>query len=148
MATSDGITSEDWDPVHDFALDIVNGDGDECETLKCALLTYLDSLQIKYGELPSILATRADYVNNLEQKEQLLSRAYVLAEARQDIRNQFEIAHSLAELYIDDFEDPTAGSKWLGRLRRHSEDTGDASRRAEYERLRKQVRRLQTKLVK
>jgi len=148
MTTSDGISTHDWDLVHQLALDIVNGDGDECERLKAALLIYLDKLEAQYGELPTIVATRADYSNNLEQKEHLLCRAYVLAEARQDTQNQLEIAHSLAELYIEDFQDGTAGSRWLDCLRRHAEDTRDSSRSNEYEHLRNEVRRLQTRIVK
>jgi len=122
--------------------------GDECAKLKKALLAHLDVLEVQYGELPSILATRADYSENLQHKEHLLRHAYNLADVRKDRLNQLEIAHSLAELFIEDLNDTAEGSKWLDRLRAHAEQTNDFSRKSEYEQLRKTVRELQTKVIK
>ena len=43
------------------------------------LLNYLDELTAKYGELPSLLATRADYVEDPAESERLLLRAFEAA---------------------------------------------------------------------
>lgn len=92
VATPDGISTQDWDMVHELAVDIVNTNGDEQENSRVRLLNFLDELEEKYGELPSILATRADYTADLRRKEQLLIRAYVLAGARHDSLNELELA--------------------------------------------------------
>jgi hypothetical protein len=65
MATSDGMSGEDWDLVHELALEIANAeDGSPEEELsRNRLLRYLDELEERYGRRPSILATRADYVH-------------------------------------------------------------------------------------
>jgi hypothetical protein len=136
MGTPDGISSDDWDFVHELAIDIVNTQGDECEAHKDRLLVYLKQLEEKYGELPSIIATRADYINDVRQREQLLNRAYVLAEARDDNYNKLEIAHSLAELYIEKLKDAAQGQEWLECLKQHVDRTDDSSLAEEYKRLR------------
>jgi hypothetical protein len=73
MATPDGITTEDWDRVHDLALEVVNlsAEGDEAgsDAAKIQLRELLDDLQEKYGPLPSLLATRADYVERVEDRD-------------------------------------------------------------------------------
>jgi len=117
MSTPDGISTEDWDVVHELAVEIVNANGEREERCRAHLLSYLDELQEKYGERPSILATRADYVGDARSKEELLRRAYALAQARGDGRNALYVAHSLAELYIEEFKDASEGHKWLGCLK-------------------------------
>lgn len=99
MATSDGISTEDRDAVHDLALKIANA-GAEAETNVYTkhLLQYLDRLETKYGLLPSILATRADYVEDPAEAEALLRQAYMVAEAAHDTYSMDEIAESLKEL--------------------------------------------------
>jgi hypothetical protein len=53
MTTSDGISAEDWDKVHELAVEVVkSGLPSDYRT---RLLRYLDQLETKYGELPSIL---------------------------------------------------------------------------------------------
>ena len=61
--TPDGISADDWDQVHELALAIVNAEEEvEGADHRNRLLKYLRELRSKYGELPSILATEADYV--------------------------------------------------------------------------------------
>ena len=78
MGASDEIKTEDWDKVHELALLIANAslreEGNEKESAVVVshglalLLPYLDELTLKYGALPSILATRADYIDNMEKR--------------------------------------------------------------------------------
>jgi len=105
MATSDGISTDDWDTVHELSLKIVNAEAEaEANIYTRQLLQYLDELDAKYGGLPSILATRADYLMDRTEREALLIQAYILAEALNDTLNMKETEDSLAELYIEDDE--------------------------------------------
>lgn len=143
MATSDGISGEDWDVIHGLAVELVNAvDGDDEPACRAKLMQYLDRLEAKDGELPSILATRADYTQEAETKERLLRRAYDLAELRGDAQNCLHVAHSLADLYIEERRDPQAGSPWLERLRLHARKAEDRFYVEESGRLRAQLEQL------
>ncbi len=145
MTTSDGISSEDWDLLHELALEVVNAEpGAEEDLCRRRLLDYLDGLESKYGPLPSILATRADYlVDDIPGRLALFSRAYALAAEAGDARNQLHIASSLAVIYIEELEDAAEGSKWLARAKAHLGAGTDVDRR-EYARVDKSFRRLQS----
>lgn len=73
------------------------------------LFDYVDRLEVMYGSLPSILATRADFTSPAEirNKEDLLARAYALAIERRDRFNALQIAHALADLCLDAIPKPT-----------------------------------------
>ena len=80
----------------------MNAEADaEANIYTSQLLQYLDELGAKYGALPSILATRADYLMDRTEREALLIQAYILAEALNDTLNMKETEDSLAELYIE-----------------------------------------------
>ncbi len=123
MPTPDGITDRDWDKVHTLALQVVrasvSSDVSSAKALKGKLLSYLRRLEAKYGALPSILATCADYTEDNKSKEALLLRAYSLSKRQKDEINQAEIAHSLTELYVEDLRQYRKGVKWLTQLAVH-----------------------------
>lgn len=146
MTTSDGISSEDWDLLHELAVEVVNAEaGEEEDLCRRRLLDYLDELESKYGPLPSILATRADYlVDDIPGRLALFNRAYALAAEAGDARNQLRIASSLAALYIEELEDAAEASKWLARAKGYLGDGTDVDRR-EYARVDKSLRRLQSR---
>lgn len=136
MATPDNISAEDWDRVHELALEIVNASGAAEENiLRRRILPYLEELEEKYGPLPSILATRADYVADNTAKFGLLGQAYESAEASDDVLNMMEIAHSLAELHLDEYYDASEGRNWLSRLDSHLGRMPNEWLRQEYDRL-------------
>jgi hypothetical protein len=112
--TPSGISAEDWDEIVQLAWSIAISDDDE--PYRLALFRALDKLEEKYGVLPDLLATRADYVE-IEESVSLLSRAFVLATEKRDFRNQTLIADSLAQIYIRTLSDPNQGRTWLTRLR-------------------------------
>jgi hypothetical protein len=118
--TSDGIAATDWDRVHELALAVVNADDslDE-ESHRRELLKYLDELTSKYGELPSLLATCADYIDDRVEAERLLLRAFEVAKSIDDTRNLCEISLSLADLYTSDRRRRVAARVWLDRARAH-----------------------------
>jgi hypothetical protein len=137
--TPDGIATEDWDRVHELAADIVNASAAEDEAAGAAvsgrLLEWLEELLRRYGPLPSILATRADYVGSNAEREYLLLAAYEQAEQRGDRRNLAWVASSLAGLYVEELRDVAEGQRWLGRLARHVQACPEANEADELARL-------------
>lgn len=116
--TSDGVTDADWERVHELALKVVNSSlADDLSTAARAqesLIVLLNELDEKYGPKPSLLATRADYVESASEKKRLLHIAYSEADRIRDHRNREMTAHSLAQFYIDEVGDLDSGAKWLG----------------------------------
>jgi hypothetical protein len=146
MGTSDGITTEDWDIVHEIAVEIVNAPDSEKQHHAEELLRYLEVLEAKYGPLPSILATRADYLADEDPaREELLLRAHALADARNDSGSVVCSAQSLAKLYLHK-RDLTEANRWLNRMRECLVPRNDADH-SEYERIRAEYRKLAIKLT-
>ena len=115
--TSDGITDADWDRVHTLAVDIVNcsaaGDDSGETRARASLMAVLDELDERYGLKPSLLATRADYVQSPADRQRLLHAAYTAAEQLADSKNCELIAHSLTEFYLEEVADLDEGAMWL-----------------------------------
>jgi len=146
MATSDGISAEDWVVVHELAVEIVNAPDGESSASRKKLMDYLDTLECRYGPLPSILATRADYLPDDDPaKTELLLSAYRAAQASGDCKNQLLVAGSLADLYLERGELFDA-SRWLERMRSHSVALNNADY-SEYERLMANYRTLALRKV-
>ena len=114
--TSDGITKKDWSKIHRLAVKVVNSYAikDEARASHSAkqVLEELDILEKKYGILPSILATRADYVIGVRARLRLLRAAFAKAVEIKDVRNQLSIASSLTE-YFADRKQIKLASEWL-----------------------------------
>ena len=85
------------------------------------------------------MATRGDFVQDYEEKENLLNRAYLAAVAIDDRKNLLEIAHSLAELYVDELVNVEEGRKWLDRLDAHLLDVHDATYAADAQAFRRKL---------
>lgn len=148
MATSDGIPSEDWDVIQEHAVDCANtairSDMRANADARQRMLESLERLEVKFGRLPSILATRADYTNDIAVKEHLFVEAYETAVRLGDESNQMLIAHSLAKLYIDDHRDSFKGRVWLANLKDHMAelDEPDTFVDEEYSRLARMLMKL------
>lgn len=74
--TSDGISSEDWAKVRELAVALANASDDEDEPHRERVRAYPRELVSKYGQLPSIVATQADYADDPGESERLLLRAF------------------------------------------------------------------------
>jgi hypothetical protein len=146
MATPDGTGTSDWDHVQEIALDLLNAvlrqDDTAEEEGRPRLFRALDRLDVKYGERPSLLATRADFTHDAAVKEPLLLRAYALATRRQDARNALYVSHSLAGLYVDELRDPVPGRLWADRLRSWLLASDDGWSATEHARLREELGKL------
>src|SRR5262245_14796224 len=145
MATTDGISTADWNRVTELAMEIWKHINDAAAEERCRrdLLNYLDALETKYGSLPSILATRADFSSSDAKREELLARAYALAVECRDRINALYIAHSLADMYLGELGKPLEGARWLscfGTLL--YEEPDDPLWAKEFERLKKLAKEL------
>jgi hypothetical protein len=116
--TSDGISDEDWNDVHELAVEIVNHSAAENHTAearaRALLIALLNRLDLKYGKRPSLLATRADYVESPTEREHLLLSAFSEADRIKDTENRLLVAESLASLYLEELHNLNEGAKWLG----------------------------------
>jgi hypothetical protein len=137
--TSDGISTEDWNEVHELAVEIVNHSAAEDPTAearaRASLIALLDRLEQKYGQRPSLLATRADYVESPTERERLLLRAFSEADRIKDNDNRLLVAESLASLYLEQLHNLDEGAKWLGVWRHELGDDPVRRDREEVSRL-------------
>lgn len=139
--TSDGISSEDWGAVHELALAAANAPDDESERHREQLFACLRKLTSKYGELPSILATQADYLGDPGESERLLLRAFDLALTRRDRSNTLEIALSLADLYASHLPRIGDASRWLEIANAYIDPASEIDR-IEYKHIEETIARL------
>lgn len=116
--TSDGVSDADWEVVSKLAREVVESVEctEDCQSAEQRLLRFLDELEQKYGKRPSILATRADYVDGVRERVTLLEEAYELARAMNDSLNRTLSASSLAQLFIEEIEDHKSGRRWVDEL--------------------------------
>lgn len=119
MSTSDGISAQDWAHVREFAEQIVELTSQDVDaSLRVtSLLEFLDVLEENYGRLPSILATRADYVATDTEKLSLLKEGYVLADEIGDHKNRAYISCDIAEYYSNETDDQHKTKYWVAQLR-------------------------------
>ena len=136
--TSDGISNEDWDQVHELVLDVVNASDADSDQNLDRLFGFLRTLEAKYGERPSILATQADYALDRRESERLLLRAFDLALASGDGPNIREISLSLAELYATDLKQLGDAIRWLEVAGAYIRPESEADR-LEYERIQSSI---------
>jgi hypothetical protein len=148
MATPDGIETQDWDVVHTLAVEIVNAREPQRGEYKEQLLIFLRELEKKYGSLPSILATRADYLDSGDPaREELLLRAHVTAAGAGDVANMVYSAQSLVELFLEWRRLPEA-DRWLNRLREYVDRCKEnVVSYFDYETLRAEYRQLVVRLA-
>lgn len=114
--TPDGILKSDWEVLEILAANYVYSDTLNESLIKNSILNYVDDLISKYGQLPSLLATRADYVGSNDESKQLLELAYQLANTACDYKNKTLISSSLAELYYIELNDVKKGEYWIDKL--------------------------------
>jgi len=138
MPTPDGIANHEWNRVRQLATAVLDATNREQEShCRSRLFAYLELLEDKYGAKASILATRADFCEDLHRRNELLHRAYASAEATDDAHNALYVAHSLAELHLDELGALDEGAKWLECMRGYLVRVDDGWFVEEYDRLRR-----------
>jgi hypothetical protein len=137
VPTPDGISSDDWSGVRDLVMVIAAArtPADRSSAIR-RLFAFLDDLERRYGTRPSILATRADFLDNDDRRVQMLEHAYAVAAMQSDHANMLFIAHSLAEFYLDEPPHLPNAEKWLGYMERHLAAIDHREMAANYQRLR------------
>jgi hypothetical protein len=118
--TSDGISSDDWERIQEIAAVIANAaiadDNVLYDSATLEMANALKELKDKYGALPSIIATEAEYAANPVVKVNLLQEALNLARRGGDEKNERLIIHSLAEVYVDELKDKERALYWIDRF--------------------------------
>jgi hypothetical protein len=143
MGTADGINDKDWEHLKDLAARLCDTIGSEQEQeSRREFWACLDEMEDKYGPLPSLLATRGDFSEDYEEKEDLLRRAYAAALAIGDRKNSLDIAHSLTELYMDELVSVEDARTWLDRLDTHLLEIHDSTYAEDAQKFRKQLKKL------
>ena len=98
----EGIEKSDWDTVHQMAVDVANASIIEDDSLlasrNLAMLTLLSTLNKKYGDHPSILATIGDYLDDPKERRDKYLEALSIAEEQGNQTEIDEIEESLIEL--------------------------------------------------
>ncbi|MBX3669934.1 MAG: hypothetical protein KF778_16150 [Rhodocyclaceae bacterium] len=138
--TPDGILLSDWESVKELAAEYANAivlsPNDKSATkLRKRMLRLLNRMSSKYGDRPSILATKADYLSSDRRRAGVLEKAFAMAKQMHDHRNMTWISSSLAELYAEDIPDPSKEMLWIDRLGKALVNCPDETEQAVYERL-------------
>lgn len=68
------------------------------ESHSVAMLDILDELEREFGRQPTILATRADYIDDIDTRRQLYTDALAMARELGDKYEEAEILDSLQQL--------------------------------------------------
>lgn len=140
--TPDGISTEDWDNVFEAGAAITHASGMEDEVLRehyqMRLFDLLDELEAKYGRLPSILATRADFSDDPKEAIPLLQEA--LSIATDDLSQRLTL-QSLLHLLIENGGQTEIIAQYMTRLTELTPQEGDKSDRDELSSLQDDFRR-------
>ena len=141
--TSDGISQSDWEGITEIAFRLADAllrEDRQAETEeRDALLTALDVLQDKYGDRPSILASRAEFLDDKNESIALYEKAYSLADETNDFQNKTFVASSLASLHWHVLEDRQNAELWLERLKDCLRDYTDDNEQDTYHALRRDL---------
>ena len=119
IMTPDGISTDDWDRVHEVVVEVVNASAIEdnvlCDHYKERLFGILDELESIYGRIPGVLATRADFTD--EPTVAIALHEEALAVAIDPISSRLSL-QSLIRLKIDGRHDETSTATLLLELER------------------------------
>lgn len=100
--TPDGIPTREWDRVHELAVDVANASMQDDAVLSEAktqeMICYLRELQVRHGDLPSVLGTLADYTDDDVERYDLYARGIAEAQRLGDGKNLEILLESILEL--------------------------------------------------
>ncbi len=106
------ISHQDWDRVVAKACDIANATASEDDPMYDVhvqgMMALLDDLEEEYGPQSRILATRADYLEDISDRRALYERALHLAKTAHDEKEIGEIMDSLSRLGKEQGAEPNA----------------------------------------
>jgi hypothetical protein len=98
------VSANEWRSIKKLASDVANAMARDnikgANEARLNLLKALSFLEKKYGRIPSLLATKADYIEDDKKRISLLHAAYKLARRNADKLNIVLICSSLADFHI------------------------------------------------
>lgn len=106
-----------WLSIQNDVEEYVDCSIEKTENLRKKILNKINGFIKIYPHSVDLLATKADYLRRLSQRETCLLKAYSMAKRLKDLKNQTLIASSLAVFYIDDLENYDEGNIWLLKLK-------------------------------
>ncbi len=116
------ISRKDWGRVHQKACDIANAsESDDTGMITVhtkSMMEILDELEAKYGPRSQILATRADYLEDVSERRSLYLRALDLARIAQDPKEIELITDSIQQLDEEERAEPPDEANGLSDERR------------------------------
>jgi hypothetical protein len=96
------LTEQGWKAVHEKACDIANAvlakDDVMVDVYKCQLFELLEALEYEFGIHSEILATRADFMENVVERRKVYEEALRLAREQKDKIGEEEILDSLRDI--------------------------------------------------
>lgn len=123
------MTKEEWNEIWELSCEIantsLNEDAYTIDNLTSELLYKLSRLRMKYGEQPIFLSTKADYIEEIDERLTLYKRAVELSLEINDYSCLTQSAESITEIYIDEFSDFKNGEIWLNKLKKYISQYGD-----------------------
>ena len=100
---SNRLARSDWEKLTKLSTKIADAAIVECDEPVAEkyiedLLVLIESLLQQYGKLPSLLATKADFIHDDQMKVSLYEEAYTIAEKSDDFINMRMILDSISEM--------------------------------------------------
>ena len=96
------ITKKAWLRIHEKACEVANassaGDAAMVVVHTARLLSILDELEREFGLHPEFYDTRADFIDDPDQRMELYRKALVLARQKGDVEVEQEILESISNL--------------------------------------------------
>lgn len=112
------VNDEEKALLHGLIEDMVNDDS-EPPSAYSQFHHFIQTLQMKYGEVALLTAIKADFLDTEEPRDkiELYKTAIKLAEKSLDIAVITQSIGSIAELYIEELEDQENGALWIARYK-------------------------------
>lgn len=122
------ISNEEMAHINELICAIMDDSGEDFQGDDAlntdALFKALDRLRMAHGELPILLSTRADFIDEPEESLALYLRAVELARESQDICCLIQSLESIVEIYTEDLLDYDNGLKYYQPLAELVEEHG------------------------
>lgn len=111
------------------------------------LVSLINRLRLKYGDLPVLLSTKADFIDDFDERILLYEKTIELAEEPEDTAYIIQSVESLVEIYVYELRDYEKGAKWLTELERLTKIHGEEYIIYSLSDMRADLRRLLIRLV-
>ena len=122
------LSKQEWDEITELVCEMANSslqNNFDRDSLSEILLGRLAGLREKHGDLPILLTTKADYIDDIDERLDLYKKAIELSKDGTDVSCLTQSAESIVEIYIEDTPDYESGLYWLNQLKVFVSKYGD-----------------------